>query len=293
MEKQTEKFYTPTNDIIFSHLFGQEKNKEFTKELLENILKKPIKEIELDKNTVIKKEHMELKGSILDIKCLLNNNTWCNIEMQIADQGNIEKRILYYWSKIYSSQLKERENYQELKKTIAVVIVDFEIEKTKEIKEYITGWQIIENKYRKEKYTEDLEIYIVEIPKFRKQTNIDIEDKLTQWMLFIDYKNKGVIKMVKNRNKEIEKAIKELNKLNSDGELRRLVELKQKAELDERSYRKYMADKAREEGLKEGIEQGLRDAKIEIVKAMLKKGMDKKEISQITKLTIEEINKIL
>ena len=46
MEEQTQKFYTPTNDIIFSHLFGQEKNKQFTKELLENILKQPIKEIE-------------------------------------------------------------------------------------------------------------------------------------------------------------------------------------------------------------------------------------------------------
>ena len=86
MEK-TEKFYTPTNDVIFSNLFGQ--NKRFTKQFLENLLEMKIKTIDVDKNTLFKREYNDTKESILDIKCLLNDDTQCNIEMQLADEENI------------------------------------------------------------------------------------------------------------------------------------------------------------------------------------------------------------
>ena len=188
---KNKKIYTPTNDVIFSNLFGQNKNKRFTKQFLENLLEMKIKTIDVDKNTLFKREYNDTKESILDIKCLLNDDTQCNIEMQLADEGNIEKRILYYWSKMYSSQLEKSNDYNTLKKTIAIVLIDFELRKTKSLEEYITGWQIIEKKHRKEIYSEDLEIYIVEITKFRRQNNIDLKDVLTQWLLFIDYKDEG------------------------------------------------------------------------------------------------------
>lgn len=53
--KKEEKFYTPTNDVIFSNLFGQNKNKRFTKQFLENLLEMKIKTIDVDKNTLFKR----------------------------------------------------------------------------------------------------------------------------------------------------------------------------------------------------------------------------------------------
>ena len=246
MEK-TEKFYTPTNDVIFSNLFGQ--NKRFTKQFLENLLEMKIKTIDVDKNTLFKREYNDTKESILDIKCLLNDDTQCNIEMQLADEENIEKRILYYWSKMYSSQLEKSNDYNTLKKTIAIVLIDFELRKTKSLEEYITGWQIIEKKHRKEIYSEDLEIYIVEIPKFRRKSDLDLKDVLTQWLLFIDYKNEGAIKMVKRSNKEIEEAAEELMRLNGDEEVRRRAAMYEIIELNARSARNYMLKKGFEEGI--------------------------------------------
>ena len=205
---ETKKFYTPTNDVIFSNLFGKKKNKRFTKQFLEHLLEMKIKKIDVDKNTLFKREYNNTKENILDIRSELNDNTQCNIEMQLSDEENIKKRILYYWSRMYSNQLEKAEDYNKLKKTIAIVLVDFELEKMKDIKEYITGWQIIEKKHRKMIYSDDLEIYIIEIPKFRRQSNIDINDILTQWLLFIDYKNKGAIKLIERSNEEEQKCMK-------------------------------------------------------------------------------------
>ncbi len=38
-----------------------------------------------------------------------------DIEMQLFNKYDIEKRTLFYWSKRYSSQFHEGEKYQELK----------------------------------------------------------------------------------------------------------------------------------------------------------------------------------
>ena len=254
--QKNKKFYTPTNDVIFSNLFGKNKNKRFTKQFLEHLLEMEIKTIDVDKNTLLKKEFNDTKESILDIKCLLNDDTQCNIEMQLADEGNIEKRILYYWSRMYSNQLENGNDYNTLKKTIAIVLIDFELDKVKNLDEYITGWQIIEKKHRKEIYSDDLEIYIIEIPKFRRQNNIDLKDILTQWLVFIDYKNEGAIKMAKRSNKEIDEAAEELMRLNADKEVRRRAELYELIEINARSARNYMLKKGYEEGMQKRYGKG-------------------------------------
>ena len=40
------------------------------------------------------------KVGILDVKAKINGNINCDIEMQVVDQKNIEKRILFYCSKM-------------------------------------------------------------------------------------------------------------------------------------------------------------------------------------------------
>ena len=60
-----------------------------------SIIPDKIEEIKLDCNPITEKELSEDRVGILDIKAKLNNNVNCNIEMQIVDKNNIEKRILF------------------------------------------------------------------------------------------------------------------------------------------------------------------------------------------------------
>ena len=53
--------------------------------------------------------------------------------MQVIDKKNIEKRILYYWSKLYNMSIKSGNDYNQLEKGIVILISDYELESLKEI----------------------------------------------------------------------------------------------------------------------------------------------------------------
>ena len=85
-------------------------------------------------------------------------------------------------------------------------------------------------------------------------------------------------------NEEIKKANEEYEYLTGDEAERRLALLREEAIRDEKT----MLRGSREEGKKEGEKL----KQIEIAKNMLNEGMEIKTISRLTKLTIEEIEKI-
>ena len=64
--------------------------------------------------------------------------------MQVVKYSNISKRILYYWSKLFSSQIIEGNNYNSLNKSIVILIADFELDITKDIPKIQTKWNIRE-----------------------------------------------------------------------------------------------------------------------------------------------------
>ena len=123
---------------------------------------------------------------ILDIKAKLNGgNVNCDIEMQVVDRKNIEKRILFYWSKMYVQTLKVGEDYESLKRCIVILITDYDLEKLKEISEYVTKWKIKEEKYSKLVLTKDLELYIISLEKARNSTK-NKKMELYNWLKFIN-----------------------------------------------------------------------------------------------------------
>lgn len=89
-------------------------------------------------------------------------------------------------------------------------------------------------------------------------------------------------------NKEIKKAMKELEEMSEDEELRRLAELKEKAIRDEKSA-KY---RWTQEGIKQGIQKGIKQGIEQIVIKMKQKKLPIDIIMETTGLTKEEIDKI-
>ena len=100
-------------------------------------------------NPILEKDLLDDKVGILDIRAKIENKINCNIEMQIVDRKNIEKRILYYWSKLYNMNIKTGKEYENLEKVIVILITDYEIDSLKKIKKYETKWNIREEYYQK------------------------------------------------------------------------------------------------------------------------------------------------
>ena len=79
------------------------------------------------------KEYPNDKVGRLDLKAKLKNGTICQIEMKMQDKGNTIQRILYYWAKTYSKQLKVGEFYKDLQKTIGIIITNYRLKELQEI----------------------------------------------------------------------------------------------------------------------------------------------------------------
>jgi len=179
------KLLDPKNDYVFKRIFGHTGNEEITKGLLQSIIPDKIDKIELDSNPITEKDLLDDKVGILDIKAKLNDgNVNCDIEMQVVDQKDIEKRILFYWSKMYIQTLKVGEDYENLKRCIVILITDYDLDKLKEIPEYVTKWKIREEKYSKLVLTNDLELYIISLEKAKNSTKNN--EELYNWLKFIN-----------------------------------------------------------------------------------------------------------
>jgi predicted transposase/invertase (TIGR01784 family) len=116
------------NDVAFHFVFGRKVRKHNLLNLLNAILTKtgqePISDLELQETT-LDAEMVGLKSCRLDIRAITSKNHQINVEIQILNRRDMEKRSLYYSSRLYTAQLKEGEEYRELNKTIAVNILDF------------------------------------------------------------------------------------------------------------------------------------------------------------------------
>ena len=250
MEEFIEKENTllkPKIDVVFHCLF-KPGNERITKAMIEATTKEKIESINLDNDRYLMKNYPDEKLGIVDLKATLNNGTICDIEIQLADNKDTAERFLFYWSKIYSSQLVKGDDYGKLNKVIGIIILDFEIEKTKKIKELSTKWKITEVSTGKQiVLTDVLEFYIIEIPKAREILKKDPSNKLAQWVMFLDNPNESEVSKIMNENEEIKEAMSELEKISKDKELRRVAELREKAIRDEKNGLRH----AREDGIKE------------------------------------------
>ena len=145
--------------------------------------------------------------------------------------------------------------------------------------EYVSETVTVLDKHREYEVIKGMKWYFIELPKFRK-AHPDMDDKLNQWLAFLDNYDRGLVEMAEKKNKTIGKAREEMNYLTGDAAVRRLAELREKWEHDYADTKEY------------GRQEGKQEEKIEIAKELLKKGFEIKVISEITKLSEEEIKNI-
>ena len=274
----------PKNDYVFKRIFGHIGNEGITANLVSAILKKKITNLELDKKTILDKDFSDDKIGILDIRATIDDKINCNIEMQVTDYKDIEKRILFYWSKMYSQSIKSGEQYNELEKNIVILITDYEIETLKEIPKYITKWNIREEEYSKIILTDTLEICIIELAKFNKDVKKENNIDLNRWIEFI--RNPGGIGM-DEKNKAIKEAKEVLEEISQDEHERYLAELREKYIRDQNAAANMYGD-----GLKKGRQEGSKSKAQDIARKLKEENVDINIISKTTGLSIEEIQKL-
>ena len=286
--------YDPKKDYIFKTLFGREKNKDLLISLLNSILRgKPvIKDLTLH-NTELTKILEKDKSSRLDISAISNEGIKFDIEMQCRKTLDIPNRALHYSSKLFSSDIKENEDYNQ-SRVISIWIFGENVTNRKEpINESMMTWQ--ENDHDPyEVMTDHLRIIYLELNKYEVNDN-NIKDILSGWVEFL--KNPTHIDRRVLNDKYIEKAVAELEYISTDDEERSIIEAIRSGINDQNSRETIARNEGKEEGLREGLKQGKEEGKKEkakeMAKILLQSGVDINTISQSSGLTINEIQELI
>ena len=103
------KLLKPKIDVVFESLFSK-KNVKITKAFAEAMLDEKVKSIKINNDKELFREKPEDKLGILDLELDINNREKVDVEIQLVDRSNIQERLLYYFSKLYSNEVKKGED---------------------------------------------------------------------------------------------------------------------------------------------------------------------------------------
>ena len=282
---------SPRVDISFKKIFGVEENKDLLISLINSIVSKEdqVSDVTL-LNPYNAQNFSREKLSILDIKAQGVDGKRFNIEIQISDEADYDKRALYYWAKLYTEQLEVSEDYATLSKAIGIHILNFI--SIPEGDKYHNVFHITE-KETGEAYFKDLELHTIELKKFSKHSNeqlSDIVDKvkssLDMWVAFLTRNDllhpDNLPKSLDDNN--LKKALTVLDVMN-------FSPLERDAYEDHLKWLRIEANTLKKAEAK-GIEKGANTKTMEIAINMLKQNLDDSLISSVTGLSSEAILKL-
>lgn len=273
----------PTVDICFKSLMNNPKvRKGFIAALL-NVDPGTIAETTL-LPTALRQDYPDDKLGILDVRTALKDGRQLDMEMQVAYFANWDARVLFYLCKIFTDQLKNGEPYENLKKCIHVSILDFIYFKNDE--ECYRTICFCDEKTGK-KYTDLMEIQILELRKLPNELKND--SNILNWMRFLGGKTRREFEAMAKKDKYIDEAYKELEKLSADEQAKLEYEAREKAIRD---YNSQM-NSALKRGMEEGISQGEKQGKAELIRTMHQNGAEPELIARLTGLSLSEIQQIL
>ena len=283
-----EAFYTCRNDRAFKEVFLNPNNSDLLKALLEFILKIKIDKLEI-KKTELLSGNVNIKDKRVDA-IVHTGNKKIEIEINSQNKDYLHTRSTAYICNIYQSNASVGDTYNEDTDIIQVNLTWGLGRNNDEMKIY----KIMNEKG--ELYVKNFIIYEINMDYYDKiwYSKNEEEIKKNQYMIMLDLDKKELENMPKD--KIVDKYITNVTIVNDDPEFQKYMS----EEKDKRKIQNSLLSEAKEEGISQGYTSGINDGiskgenkkSIEIAKNMLKKNMSIEDISDITGLSIEEINKL-
>ena len=278
------KFADPKNDVAFRKIFGNEAKKVILISFLNSVLNLEgnMKIIHLDFLTTFQLPRITgLKTSIIDVKVKDQMGNTYLVEMQLSEVIGFDKRVQYYVSKEYSSQIEKGDDYsvrtgfKPVPTVVLVGILEFEYF---EGHNYLTRHLIL-NVETLENELKDINFNFIELPKFKKELS-ECKTLTDKWIYFIkNAKNLEVIPPDVS-DEGLKEAYTESDKHNWTKDELASYDYFLMREQDERGRVVLAEEKAKKSNT------------LEIGKELKRDGVSHEKIAKYTGLSIEEIEKL-
>ncbi|MCM1315230.1 MAG: Rpn family recombination-promoting nuclease/putative transposase [Alistipes senegalensis] len=256
-------------DIIFKKLFSE--NEDLLHDFLASILEIPndsIKKIKII-NPELSLEAVENKFSRLDLNMMIDDKL-VNVEIQIYNDPDYRDRALFYWAKLYTSELKSGDSYSMLKQAITVNIINFNMFESTDYHTEVAAMI----KGTGEVYSDKFKMHFFELKKVDKRLNKDNRREL--WLQFINADSEEEFDMLSQTNVPvIQKAVQVIYDMSEDAKIRENARIREKALHDEAS-------------LMQGAERkGRTEERAEIIESLKAYGMTDEQIKEALSLNKE------
>ena len=278
------KKYNPLNDILFKFVFGKEERKEITISFLNAALGREGK----DEITDIKFRNSEFsalaeneKSTRLDIFCTTQIDEKIDVEIQINNRKNIEKRTLFYWSNMYLSGHKKGQDYNELKPSITINLLNYNnFDATEPMHSMFSVYNMSTGK----RLCNDLELHFFELKKFQKKPISELS-RIERWIAYFSNKlDVSELQELAMQDSKIKDALEASDRFMDDLDERLAYVNREMAMMD------YKSDT--EGYYRDGIAKGRAEERYDIIRNMMENGADDETINKLTKISIEEIREV-
>jgi predicted transposase/invertase (TIGR01784 family) len=286
----------PLNDYLFLKIMGEKGDEEQLLAFLNAVLKRDgeqaIASVEILENRAITAGIAGDKTSILDVRARTAGGERVNIEVQLRNLGNMNRRSLFYWSLEFSRGLEAGQDYQETPNVIAINIVNYEF--LERVPAFHTSFHIREDTYPEVILTDALEIHFIDMVKFRRMAEKDIKnDALQRWLAWFDRESPAaLVEEVLTMDTAIQKAEEKMVFVSRDKEALRAYQMRELALSDWTSGINHARREGRLEGRLEGRQEGEQEKALAIAKNALAEGVPVETICKITGLDIDAIRKL-
>ncbi|TDN95753.1 MULTISPECIES: Rpn family recombination-promoting nuclease/putative transposase [Halomonas] len=262
----------PTNDYVFKRLFAE------APDLLVDLINdlRPdlpnIASVEILNPNI---EATELTGKyiILDVLARDGDGHCYNVEVQVRRYGAWHKRGLFYLARTLETQLSGGEDYQELRASVGLHLLDFDLFTGTEAEREQAIWRF---EMRDESQPDIslgniLQMNLIEL---NKADRLGLpEGPLRAWVTFFKHWQEELT-MANVAHEPVKKAMSRIRELSADEETRRLAFVRERALRDEVS----LLNDARREGREE------------VARGMIRKTeLDDSSIADIAQLTVDEV----
>ena len=172
----------PMNDVLFKFIFGKEERKhitiDFLNAVLEDSLAYPITELNFTQTEFVPQDDSG-KLTRFDVACKLDSGEVVDVEVQVINYQNMQRRTLYYWSQMYLMGIVSGEDYAELRPAITINILAFNLFSQSEPHAMFSIYNIKTG----ERLNRDMELHFLEIPKF-KHKPVKQMNRMERWLAY-------------------------------------------------------------------------------------------------------------
>jgi predicted transposase/invertase (TIGR01784 family) len=288
------------NDRLFKYIFASRQHKANLIRFLNDVLSDPgriIVDIEfIDRE--IDPPVPQGKGARFDVRAQTTDGRIFHVEVQIGEEEDFLARCLFYTCTDYISQLAIGEPYGKLGEVVFIAVLNFTVFPDKPDAFHSVHKMLDVDNHKC--YCEGIEMHFLEIPKWKKQEKKKTADKMTGLERMLTYMGtvgeSNTLSQIAAFDPDVQRIL-HMEEMFVSNPQTWATYLRRERELSDwenyvKSRESKVAAQSKAEGKAEGIVEGEAKGKAETAVKLLNVGMDKKTISEVTGLSLGELQKL-